>query len=71
MYYEENTRLTHPDIIGAETFGVDDIGKNRKVGSCLNCEAAVYETSDTTESCDGLFCDMDCCREYYEIRRYM
>ena len=40
-----------------------------KIGECLYCESNIYESSDTVESTDGMFCDIDCCHEYYEIRK--
>lgn len=62
--------MTHPDILEAEAFGCYTPGGREKIGECTYCEAALYDDEEVTESCDGLFCDMDCCCEYYEIRRY-
>lgn len=63
--------MTHPDITATETFGsVRQMKAAEKIGECLYCDANVYDDSDdTVESGDGIFCDMDCCCEYYEIRK--
>lgn len=62
--------MTHPSIITIETYGVPQPeAENVKIGECLYCESNVYDTSDVVESTDGMFCDMDCCYEYYEIRK--
>lgn len=62
--------MTHPDIIDAEMFGSLKGREPQKLGECLYCEADVYDDSgEVVLSSDGLFCDMDCCCEYYEIRR--
>ena len=62
--------MTHPDIIDADIFGSRKGSDAQKRGACLYCEAGVYDDSgEAVLSGDGLFCDMDCCCEYYEIRR--
>ncbi len=62
--------MTHPDIIDAERFGGVRERRAHKIGECLYCEADVYDDNgDATMSTDGLFCNMECCCEYYEIRR--
>ena len=66
--YKFDTGLTHPDILNAEVCGDDDLEKI-KIGECEYCESDLYDDEEIIESCDGMFCDMDCCCEYYEIRR--
>lgn len=63
--------MTHPDIIATETFGsVRQMKAAEKIGECLYCESAVFDDSgEAVESTDGMFCDMDCCCEYYEIHK--
>ncbi|MBQ3573674.1 MAG: hypothetical protein IJA16_03655 [Clostridia bacterium] len=62
--------MTHPDIINTEAFGSRNGPDAQKLGECVYCENDVYDDSgDAVVSNDGLFCDMDCCCEYYEIRR--
>ncbi len=62
--------MTHPDIIATERLGgIRHTKAAAKIGVCLYCENAVYDdSSEVMESVDGMFCDMDCCCEYYEIR---
>lgn len=63
--------MTHPDILKMERFG--NLNPNiapRKTGVCLCCDAVLYDDMpEAIQSRDGNFCDPDCCREYYEIRR--
>ncbi len=60
--------MTHPDITRVEMLGEIQNEKKCKIGECLYCETALYDdSSEVMESTDGLFCDMDCCCEYYEI----
>lgn len=60
--------MTHPDIITAEIFGGTPAAGKSKIGECLYCEAVLCEDDgEVIESTDGLFCDMECCCEYYEI----
>ncbi len=65
--YRYDTGLTHPDILDAEIHGCDN-RESRKIGECTYCEADLFDDEDIIESCDGMFCDMECCCEYYEIR---
>lgn len=62
--------MTHPDIIAAERLGgIRQTRAADKIGVCLYCESVVFDDSgEPVESTDGIFCDMDCCCEYYEIR---
>ncbi len=60
--------MTHPEITHTEMFGSLNYSP-RQVGECLYCEAVLYDEGEIVESRDGLFCDMDCCLEYYEIRK--
>lgn len=64
--YRYDTSLTHPYITDAEIYDCDD-RENRKIGECTYCESDLFDDDDVIESCDGMFCDMDCCCEYYEI----
>lgn len=63
--------MTHPDISAVERFGSVYLTEPAVVtGKCAYCEAAVYDdNTDAVESTDGMFCDMDCCCEYYDIRK--
>lgn len=63
--------MTHPDIIRMERFGTPyPMELSEKTGECIYCKADVYDdNTEAVRSCDGLFCDEDCCREYYEIRK--
>lgn len=62
--------MTHPDITETEIYGGYKGSSAEKIGECQYCEADVYDDNgDAVVSNDGLFCDMDCCCEYYEIRR--
>lgn len=61
--------MTHPDILTVEKFG--NLYRERaaeKIGCCLYCDEAVYDSGEAVESKDGLFCNMDCLSEFYEIR---
>ncbi|MEE1013450.1 MAG: hypothetical protein U0L92_03950 [Clostridia bacterium] len=63
--------MTHPDILKMERFGTlnPDVTP-RKIGECHYCGESLYDDMpELTESKDGLFCDMACCHEYYEISR--
>ncbi len=62
--------MTHPEILIAETYGSLPPRTAERIGECLYCDAVVFDNSgDAVVSTDGLFCDMDCCCEYYEIRK--
>lgn len=61
--------MTHPDILATESLGsVRQMKAAEKIGECLYCESAVLDDGEAIESTDGIFCDMNCCCEYYEIR---
>ena len=61
--------MTNPDILATEKFGsVRPERTAERIGECLYCEADIYDDNgDAVGSTDGMFCDMDCCCEYYEI----
>lgn len=62
--------MTHPEILMTEIYGSRSPHTANRIGECLYCELPVFDDSgDAVVSCDGLFCDMDCCCEYYEIRK--
>lgn len=63
--------MTHPDILKMERFGnLNPNAMPRKTGTCLYCGEALYDDMpELTQSMDGLFCDLSCCHEYYEIGR--
>lgn len=62
--------MTHPDILTTERLGsLYHEDSAEKIGECLYCEATVYDSADAVESVDGLFCDMECCHEYYGIQK--
>ena len=62
--------MTHPDILRMEKFGeLYPAEENVAMGKCLYCGEMIYSSDlEYTESIDGVFCDMDCCHNYYEIR---
>ncbi len=61
--------MTHPDILTIEKFGsLYNECPAEKIGSCLYCGETVYDGTEAVESKDGLFCDMGCLCEYYEIQ---
>lgn len=61
--------MTHPHIQATEIFGGIKEVIAQKIGECQYCEADIYnDNGDAIESTDGMFCNMDCCCEYYEIR---
>lgn len=63
--------MTHPDILTMERLGYLPRSRDpEKLGVCRYCESEIFDTDEPVESRDGLFCSMDCCREYYEIRYY-
>lgn len=65
---KERDEVTHPDILTIEKFGsLYNEASSEMIGRCLYCEGAVYEGTDAVESRDGMFCDMSCLCEYYEI----
>ena len=60
--------MTQPDIITAEIFGsYPPQDAEERLGECIYCEQPVYDDGEAVQSTDGLFCNMDCCCEYYEI----
>lgn len=61
--------MTHPDILKMERLGaLHPEPTPEYLGNCAYCGAALYSGSpDLLRSADGRFCDMDCCRNYYEI----
>ncbi len=62
--------MTHPDILKMERFGeLEPTAQPRRIGECSYCGTLLYDhMGEVLESTDGLFCDMDCCHSYYEIR---
>ncbi|MBE5039227.1 hypothetical protein [Ructibacterium gallinarum] len=62
--------MTHPDILTMEKLGyLPPESAPHKIGYCLYCDEPLFEgDTELTESTDGMFCSMDCCHEYYEIR---
>lgn len=60
--------MTHPDIKFIERYGYppERLRYSRPVGVCLCCGSDIYGGS-YVKSFDGLFCDMECCHNYYEI----
>ncbi len=62
--------MTHPDILKMERFGeLETAAEPKRIGECNYCGAILYDSmTEMTESADGLFCDVDCCHSYYEIR---
>ena len=58
----------HPDIRAAERTGYPCGYKSIElVGHCMFCCEDIPEGRRYVESFDGIFCDMECCHEYYEI----
>lgn len=62
--------MTHPDILKMERLGeLDYSPEPRRVGECSYCGGLLYDRMDhLVAAADGMFCDMDCCHSYYEIR---
>ncbi len=58
--------MTHPEIKEAELFGypLHDM-PSEPIGKCEFCGDDIY--SKHAKSSDGLFCDLTCCHNYYEI----
>ena len=64
--------MTHPDILQAERTGYlyEEPPPPKRLGKCELCSRTVYDDNgDAVESNDGVFCCMDCCEDYYGIRR--
>ncbi len=61
--------MTHPDILKLERFGeLEPAAEPRQIGECGYCGSPIYDhMTELAQSADSLFCDMDCCHEYYEI----
>ena len=61
----------HPDIRAAELTGYPAGYRFPKViNHCLYCGEDITDRGRHIKSFDGLFCDIDCCRAYYEIEDY-
>lgn len=62
--------MTHPDIIKMERFGTLDPRSIPKLaGFCAECGTELWDNSpELVKSVDGLFCDIECCHEYYQIK---
>lgn len=65
---------THPDILRIERTGYlhGDEQSNVRLGYCEQCGESVMEeySGDAYETDEGvLFCSLECCHEYYGIRR--
>ena len=62
-----NTLPDHPDIRAAELTGYPaGFRFSKPVGQCLYC--GEYIEGDYVKSFDGMFCNMECCHNYYEIK---
>lgn len=61
--------MTHPTIRCCEDTGYPPYEQYRfqPVGKCLYCGNVITDEAHI-KSFDGIFCDMDCCRNYYEIK---
>lgn len=62
--------MTHPDIIEAQRLGYPEreFDAHRPFGVCLFCGSDIYhDGNEHYKSFDGVFCDRECCRSYYEI----
>ena len=62
--------MTHPDILTMEMLGYIPPRQGEPIGKCLYCEEEVYNNGCAVKSSDGLFCDMECCKDYYGIEEY-
>ncbi len=62
--------MTHPDILKMERLGdLNYLSEPRRIGECSYCGGLLYDRMDhLVAAADGMFCDMDCCHSYYEIR---
>lgn len=62
--------MTHPDIEKMERFGT--LNPNRipqLAGFCAECGTELWDDMpELVQSVDGMFCDMECCHEYYRIK---
>ena len=62
--------MTHPDIKYIERYGYTrgELERGRPVGICLFCGSEVFQGDEGfIKSFDGLFCNSECCHNYYEI----
>ncbi len=65
--------LTHPDIIAAEKTGNTSNARKEPepevVGECGYCGKTLYDCFEHVKSLeeDEIFCDMDCCHDYFGI----
>ncbi len=62
--------MTHPDIDFVERHGYTREQMNfltGPVGVCKECGCVIPEGDAYIKSTDGVFCNIDCCRDYYEI----
>ena len=71
--------MTHPDIDFVERHGYTReqmnflkraVGLKRTVGVCKECGCVIPEGDAYIKSADGVFCNIDCCHDYYEIEEY-
>ncbi len=62
--------MTHPDILKMERWGeLSPTPEPRRIGECSYCGGLLYDQMENlVAAADGMFCDMDCCHSYYEIR---
>lgn len=60
--------LDHPDIIAMERYGrVSRPGEQPVLGECASCHECILKGAEHVESDDAIFCDMECCYNYYGI----
>jgi len=45
-------------------------GGEEETQRCLFCGSDVFPSLPHVESDDGIFCDMECCHNYYRISEY-
>ena len=61
----------HPDIVSVNRTGYprDWFRHDREIiGECRFCNEKITDGYEHVESCDGMFCDMDCCHSFYDIQ---
>ncbi len=63
--------MTHPDIEKIEKLGCLNPTDYAVIGDCRYCGSPLYDDGfEHTKSMDGLFCDIDCCHEFYSIEAF-
>lgn len=62
--------MTHPDIKNVEKYGYtySELKYYKPLGVCAFCGSDVFSDGEVhVKSFDGVFCNSECCNNYYEI----